>query len=96
MTMLRAMATSAAAKPMMKRTKIWPTAGSGAKKRFTGREVREALGRNGILVRAPNDAAIAEEAPSVYKPSAEVVRVVHEAGLGRLVARLRPIGVIKG
>ena len=69
---------------------------SGAKKQFTGRDVREALGRDGILVRAPNDAAIAEEAPSVYKPSAEVVRVVHEAGLGRLVARLRPIGVIKG
>jgi tRNA-splicing ligase RtcB len=32
----------------------------------------------------------------VYKPSDEVVRVVHEVGLGRLVARLRPIGVIKG
>ena len=69
---------------------------SGAKKTLAGRDVREALRREGIIVRAPNDAAIAEEAPSVYKPSDEVVRVVHEAGLGRLVARLRPIGVIKG
>ena len=69
---------------------------SGAKKQLAGAEVKEALRRDGILVRAPNDAAIAEEAPSVYKSSTEVVRVVHEVGLGRLVARLRPIGVIKG
>lgn len=69
---------------------------SGAKKQLAGRDVREALRRDGIIVRAPNDASIAEEAPSVYKSSTEVVRVVHEVGLGRLVARLRPIGVIKG
>ncbi|MEN6343579.1 MAG: RtcB family protein [Methanospirillum sp.] len=69
---------------------------SGAKKQLAGKDVREALRRDGILVRAPNDAAIAEEAPSVYKSSTEVVRVVHEVGLGRLVARLRPVGVIKG
>ncbi|HQJ87934.1 MAG TPA: RtcB family protein [Methanoregulaceae archaeon] len=69
---------------------------SGAKKHLSGGAVKEVLRREGILVRAPNDAAIAEEAPSVYKDSTEVVRVVHEVGFGRLVARLRPIGVIKG
>jgi tRNA-splicing ligase RtcB len=47
-------------------------------------------------VRAPSDAAIADEAPEVYKPSMEVVRVVHEVGISRLVARFEPLGVIKG
>jgi tRNA-splicing ligase RtcB len=69
---------------------------SGAKKKQTGGDVRRALLSEGIVVRAPNDAAIAEEAPSAYKSSTEVVRVVDALGLGRLVARLRPIGVIKG
>ena len=67
-----------------------------AKKRLTGKEVREALGKEGIIVRAPSDAAIADEAPGVYKPSADVVRVVHDVGISRLVARLVPLGVIKG
>ena len=67
-----------------------------AKKRLTGKEIRDALGQEGIIVRAPSDAAIADEAPEVYKPSMEVVRVVHEVGISRLVARLEPLGVIKG
>lgn len=67
-----------------------------AKKSLTGKQVREDLGRKGILIRAPNDTAIADEAPEAYKPSSEVVRVVHELGISRLVARLEPLGVIKG
>jgi len=67
-----------------------------AKRRITGREIRESLGKRGIVVRATSDASIADEAPDVYKPSAEVVRVVHEVGLSRLVARLEPMAVIKG
>lgn len=67
-----------------------------AKRRITGREIRESLGKRGIVVRATSDASIADEAPDVYKPSAEVVRVVHEVGLSRLVARLEPLAVIKG
>jgi len=69
---------------------------SQAKKRLSGRVVAEHLRKEGIIVRAPSEAAIADEAPEVYKPSDEVVRVVHEAGLSKLVARLSPIGVIKG
>jgi len=69
---------------------------SKAKKEVRGRELREHLAQEGILVRAHSDAALAEEAPEVYKPSAEVVRVVHEAGLSDIVARLDPLGVIKG
>ncbi len=43
-----------------------------------------------------NEGAIADEAPGVYKPSAEVVRVVDSAGIARLVASFAPLGVIKG
>jgi len=67
-----------------------------AKKKLSGREVAASLAKRGIIVRAPNDAAIADEAPDVYKPSREVVQVVHEVGLSLLVARLDPLGVIKG
>lgn len=69
---------------------------SQAKKKLSGKEVTENLLRKGIIVRAPHENAIADEAPDVYKPSDEVVRVVHDAGISRLVARLTPIGVIKG
>jgi tRNA-splicing ligase RtcB len=67
-----------------------------AKKELSGKAVKDQLEKRGILVRAPSYASIAEEAPSAYKPSQEVVRVVHEVGLSRLVARLEPLGVIKG
>jgi tRNA-splicing ligase RtcB len=67
-----------------------------AKKRMSGKEVKTLLLEKGIIVKAPNENAIADEAPDVYKPSEEVVRVVHDLGISRLVARLTPIGVIKG
>ncbi|MDR3102747.1 MAG: RtcB family protein [Methanocalculaceae archaeon] len=67
-----------------------------AKRRLTGETVANDLARRGITVRAPSSAAIAEEAPDVYKPSCEVVQVVCDAGISRIVARIRPIGVIKG
>jgi tRNA-splicing ligase RtcB len=69
---------------------------SKAKKELSGNEVKEALEKEGIIVRAPSVGAIVDEAPEVYKPSAEVVRVVHEVGISRLIARLEPMGVIKG
>ena len=67
-----------------------------AKKKLSGKDVIANLARQGILVKAPNEAAIADEAPDVYKSSQEVVRVVHEVGISLLVARLQPLGVIKG
>ena len=67
-----------------------------AKKKISGREIAADLARRGIYVRAPNEAAISDEAPDVYKPSAEVVRVVHDVGISQMVARLEPLGVIKG
>ncbi|MDD1723927.1 MAG: RtcB family protein [Methanospirillum sp.] len=67
-----------------------------AKKNIQGRNVRETLGKEGILIKAPHDGAIAEEAPDAYKPSGEVVSVVDRLGISKLVARLEPLGVIKG
>jgi tRNA-splicing ligase RtcB len=72
------------------------TSRTQAKKDVRGRDIRDQLAREGIIVRAPNEASIAEEAPQVYKPSEEVVRVVDALGISRLVAKLVPLGVIKG
>jgi tRNA-splicing ligase RtcB len=67
-----------------------------AKKSLSGREIVANLLKEGIIVRSHSENAIADEAPEVYKPSDEVVNVVHEVGISRLVARLSPLGGIKG
>jgi len=67
-----------------------------AKKRQAGSEVRRDLEERGIVVRCGSVADLAEEAPYAYKDVERVVAVVHAAGLARKVARLRPIGVVKG
>ena len=67
-----------------------------AKKMKSGKEIVADLLKQNIMVRAHSENAIADEAPEVYKSSEEVVNIVHEVGLSRLVARLSPIGVIKG
>jgi tRNA-splicing ligase RtcB len=69
---------------------------TAAKKKYRGSALKEELKEKGIEIRAISNAGIAEEAPGAYKPSEEVVRVVHEAGLSRKVVRLEPLGVIKG
>jgi tRNA-splicing ligase RtcB (3'-phosphate/5'-hydroxy nucleic acid ligase) len=61
-----------------------------------GAQIRRALEAQGIVVRCPSARGLAEEAPHAYKDVERVVAVVHQAGLARKVARLRPIGVIKG
>ena len=58
--------------------------------------VAERLAQKGIMVRAQNRAALAEEASEAYKDVAEVVDALHDAGISRRVARMRPIGVVKG
>ena len=67
-----------------------------AKRARTGREVRDELERQGIVVRCPSSGELAEEAPGAYKDVERVVDVVHQAGLARKVARLRPVGIVKG
>jgi len=61
-----------------------------------GHEVRRELEERGIVVRCPSNREVAEEGPHAYKDVERVVDVVAGAGLARKVARLVPIGVVKG
>jgi tRNA-splicing ligase RtcB len=65
-------------------------------KMIEGGELRRRLERQGVAVRAASRRGLAEEAPEAYKDVERVVEVVERAGLAGRVARLRPIGVIKG
>jgi len=67
-----------------------------ATKVMGGKELVQELGRKGITLAASRVKLLAEEAPYAYKDVSEVVRVCEGAGLSRIVARLRPVGVVKG
>ena len=67
-----------------------------AKRAAKGHAVIKDMEARGVTVMAAGLATVAEEMPEAYKDVADVVRVVHEAGIARRVAQLRPIGVIKG
>jgi len=67
-----------------------------AKKAARGHNILAELEEMGVRVRGAGMGTIVEEIPQAYKDVADVVRVVHEAGIARKVARLRPLGVIKG
>ena len=69
---------------------------SKAKKTIRGQELKKQLESNGIIVMAESMQGLAEEAPQAYKDIEEVVEVASNAGLSKKVARLRPLGVIKG
>ncbi len=58
--------------------------------------LRKELEAQGIVVRCPSNAELAEEAPVAYKDVERVVDVVARAGIARKVARLKPLGVLKG
>jgi tRNA-splicing ligase RtcB len=64
--------------------------------RETERNLKREFQEQGIEVRAASFATIAEEIPEAYKDVAEVVDVVDRAGIGRKVAKLLPLGVLKG
>lgn len=67
-----------------------------AKRRVEGGRLRRELAARGIVVRCPSNSELAEEAPLAYKDVDAVVDVVVRAGIARRVARLRPLGVLKG
>jgi len=69
---------------------------TAARKHARPRNVPEELASRGILIRAANRRTVDEEMPEAYKDVADVVRVAHDSGLGRRVARIRPLGVVKG
>ncbi len=61
-----------------------------------GRRIDKELEARGVIARAQSRKGLAEEQPKAYKNVDDVVDVVHRAGLSKKVARMRPIGVIKG
>jgi tRNA-splicing ligase RtcB len=67
-----------------------------AKKAARGRRIYEEMERKGIILRSATLDGALEEIPEAYKDVADVVDVVAGAGLCRKVAKLRPLGVIKG
>jgi tRNA-splicing ligase RtcB len=69
---------------------------TSATKQFSANEVVSLLQGRGIYIRAASKDGIVEEAPGAYKDVDEVVRIAHGAGISKMVARLRPIGVMKG
>jgi len=64
--------------------------------RARGRQLEKELAREGIIARARGRTGLAEEQPEAYKDVDAVVECAVSAGLSRKVARLRPMGVIKG
>lgn len=61
-----------------------------------GRAIIRELEDQGITVRSAGKATVREEIPEAYKDVSQVVDVVSGAGISKKVARLRPMGVIKG
>lgn len=69
---------------------------TAAVKQSQGRRIDRELAERGVIARAHSWKGLAEEQPAAYKNVDEVVEVVHRANLAAKVARMRPIGVIKG
>ncbi len=69
---------------------------TAAVKLAAGRRIDRELDSIGIIARARGQKGLAEEQPAAYKDVDRVVDVVDKAGISKKVARLRPIGVIKG
>ena len=61
-----------------------------------GRNIQKELAEKGVIVKSRSREGLAEEQPAAYKDVDVVVDIVHRAGLSQKVARLRPLGVIKG
>jgi tRNA-splicing ligase RtcB len=69
---------------------------AAARRSAKGRRIIQELAQQGIVIKADGMDTVLEEIPEAYKDVADVVDVVCGAGIARKVARLTPIGVIKG
>ena len=69
---------------------------TAAVREAAGRRIDKELESRGVIARAQSFRGLAEEQPAAYKNVDDVVDVVDRAGLSKKVARMRPIGVIKG
>lgn len=69
---------------------------SEAKKSIDSKKLKEDLANLGIIIKTSSPNSLAEEAPNAYKNVTEVVNIVTNLGLAQIVARTKPLGVIKG
>jgi len=69
---------------------------SAASRKFTAGQLVSELEKKGILVRSASKKGLVEEAPGAYKDVREVVDIVHNSGLARKIARMKPMCVVKG
>lgn len=69
---------------------------TAARKGKQSKDVIEELLSKGVVARASTREGLTEEVPEAYKSVDQVVDVVHNAGLARRVARIKPVGVVKG
>jgi len=69
---------------------------TSATKRFSYHDVIEMMRSRNIYIRAASKEGIVEEAPGAYKDVDAVVRIAHGAGISKMVARMVPLGVMKG
>ncbi|MGH2735322.1 MAG: RtcB family protein, partial [Actinomycetota bacterium] len=67
-----------------------------AKKVMTGEQLKKDLEGRGIVLARSRWKLLSEEAPYAYKDASQVVETCEGVGLSRVVARLRPVGVVKG
>jgi tRNA-splicing ligase RtcB len=65
-------------------------------KQARGQNIQQLLAEKGILVKAASRETLAEEASFAYKDVADVVEAAHGAGISHKVAKMRPLGVVKG
>jgi tRNA-splicing ligase RtcB len=67
-----------------------------AKKVMTGQQLKQELESKGIHIARSQLKLLSEEAPYAYKDAQQIVEVCEGAQLSKVVARLRPVGVVKG
>jgi tRNA-splicing ligase RtcB len=67
-----------------------------ARRNFSEEDVKKSLSDKGIFIKALTRDGVVEETPQAYKDVDAVVNVSHNLGIATKVAKLIPIGVIKG
>jgi tRNA-splicing ligase RtcB len=67
-----------------------------ARRNYNENDVKKSLNDKGIFIKALTRDGIVEETPQAYKDVDAVVNVSHNLGIATKVAKLVPIGVIKG
>ena len=72
--------------------RIWPWDSS----RIQDEEIKKQLNDSGIYVKSASPKVLTEEAPQAYKRVDDVVEIAHGAGISEMVARMVPLGVMKG